>query len=186
MKKSFTTFCTVLFGAVFESLLQLWGKFTIADPLSLSAPSRRSTTLAVSDFAAFYTDSLSKVHAFLTLDANYEDWQIDVYINGIFETTFVTHYELFRPTKMQFRLQNALAAFWRALDVMLTSTHWLLAIVYTGNTIIFPCHYSGSKLALKQLWTYWQMQAWPRSWKFVNFCDYAHRLDTPLPLVACR
>lgn len=57
--------------------------------------------------------------------------------NDMDETAFVTHCGLYRYKNMLFGIQNALATFRRAMDVILETITWQYALSYVNDVIKF-------------------------------------------------
>lgn len=51
--------------------------------------------------------------------------------------TTVSHRELYRYTRMLFRLKNALALFQRSTNVVLSTVNWYYALIRNDDTIVF-------------------------------------------------
>ena len=86
-------------------------------------------------------DSLGDATLFTTLDANSGYWQVEIDPADRDKTTFTSHFGLYRFLRMPFGLRNAPATFQRAMDVILASVRWQVALVYLDDVIIFSKSY---------------------------------------------
>lgn len=82
-------------------------------------------------------DSLGDAVIFTTLDCNSGYWQIPMTEKDKDKTAFISHYGLYRFTRMPFGLKNAPGTFQRAADVILAQVRWQFALVYLDDVIIY-------------------------------------------------
>ena len=82
-------------------------------------------------------DCLGDAPVFTTLDCNSWDWQVEIAQEDRDKTTFASHCGLFRFISMPFGLNNAPAAFQRAVDFILPWVKWETALVYLDDFIIY-------------------------------------------------
>lgn len=74
---------------------------------------------------------------FSTLDADSGHWQIELDQADIIKTAFVTHKGLYRYTRLLYGLNNALATFQRAMNIILAPVKSQHALVYLDDVDIF-------------------------------------------------
>lgn len=82
-------------------------------------------------------DSLGDATVLSTLDANSGYWLIEIENGDRDKTAFTSHYALYLLVCMPFGLKNAIVTFQRAMDVVLASMKWQLALVYLDEIIAF-------------------------------------------------
>lgn len=83
------------------------------------------------------TDSLEKATVFSTLDANSGYWRIEIDEGNQEKTALTSNCRPHLFMKMAFGLKNALATFQMAMNVIVASVRWLLAVIYLDDIAVF-------------------------------------------------
>lgn len=74
---------------------------------------------------------------FLTIDANWGYWKVDIHDTERDKTAFTMHQGLFRFSRVPFGLCYAPGQFRGTMDVILLPLRWQLPVVYLTNIIMF-------------------------------------------------
>lgn len=82
-------------------------------------------------------DRLGEAAAFSKLNTNSKYWQIDIDERNHNKTLFISHYVIYRLKRMPLWLQNDPAVFQRAIDVIISSVRWQLALQYLDDIAVF-------------------------------------------------
>lgn len=81
--------------------------------------------------------SLGDADIFITLDANFGYWKIQMDPAARHLTTFTSHVGLYHFPHMPFALKNALATFQLKMDIILAYVRWQFSLVYLDAVIMF-------------------------------------------------
>lgn len=81
-------------------------------------------------------DGLGEATVFYTLNASSGYRQIEIDERDRDKAAFLSHYGLYRLTRMLFGLKNALRTFQRAADIIFASVQWQFAIVYLDDIVV--------------------------------------------------
>lgn len=81
--------------------------------------------------------ALGDATIFSTIEANSSYWHVESAKADGVKTAFASHHVLFQLTCMLFGLKNAPLTFRRAMDVVLSTVHWLFGFVDVDDIVIF-------------------------------------------------
>ncbi|MHB1865753.1 MAG: retropepsin-like aspartic protease/reverse transcriptase, partial [Candidatus Saccharimonadales bacterium] len=96
-------------------------------------------------------DSLGGAQFFTTLDMITGYWQVELSEEDREKTAFITKLGLFEYLRMPFGLTNAPATFQRLVDFLLRGMHWVNALDYLDDIIIYTKTFEEHLIALDAL-----------------------------------
>lgn len=82
-------------------------------------------------------DLQSEVGMFSTLDANSDNWPIDVADCCKYRTTLTWRYELHKYLRILCAMKDAPRTFQHAIETILSAAKWQFALVYMDDVFIF-------------------------------------------------